>query len=142
MENRSAVPMHRKRRRRRRLNKPPISAHLLLDERMKEDVGVLSEDLFADLFPGLNSECDVESIDSFEANGLFQLPKTTQSASFTSPLPRGCLSVPCLSRLRNGQYCLSVLCRKPTRQSNDRTRLSSSLPIRLRFSLSRIHFET
>lgn len=29
----------------------PISAYLLLDERLKDDVGILSEDLFADLFP-------------------------------------------------------------------------------------------
>ncbi len=45
---------HRKRRRRRRVDKPPISAHLVLDERMKDDVGILSEDLFADFFPGAN----------------------------------------------------------------------------------------
>ncbi|MBE7179741.1 MAG: hypothetical protein INR71_00780 [Terriglobus roseus] len=44
-------PMHRKRKRRRRLNRPSISARLLLDERMKDEVGVLSGDLFADLFP-------------------------------------------------------------------------------------------
>jgi peroxin-6 len=42
----------RKRRRRRRLDRPPISARLLLDDRMKGEVGVLSEDLFNDLFPG------------------------------------------------------------------------------------------
>jgi peroxin-6 len=48
--------MHRKRRRRRRFNRPPLSAHLLLDERMKEDVGILSDDLFTDLFPGSKRE--------------------------------------------------------------------------------------
>lgn len=41
----------RKRRRRRRLDRPPISARLLLDDRMKGEVGILSEDLFNDLFP-------------------------------------------------------------------------------------------
>ena len=41
----------RKRRRRRRQDRLPISAHLLLDERLKEDIGILSEDLFSDLFP-------------------------------------------------------------------------------------------
>jgi peroxin-6 len=41
----------RKRRRRRRADGPAISARLLLDERMKGEVGVLSDDLFADLFP-------------------------------------------------------------------------------------------
>jgi hypothetical protein len=34
------------------LDRPPISAHLLLDERMKGDVGIISEDLLRDLFPG------------------------------------------------------------------------------------------
>ncbi|KAF1986093.1 AAA-domain-containing protein [Aulographum hederae CBS 113979] len=52
MEARRADNGHRKRRRRRRSDRPAISAHLLLDERMKDDVGILSEDLFADLFPG------------------------------------------------------------------------------------------
>ncbi|KAF2146507.1 uncharacterized protein K452DRAFT_355002 [Aplosporella prunicola CBS 121167] len=41
----------RRRRRRRRHDKPAISARLLLDERIKGDVGLLSDDLFADLFP-------------------------------------------------------------------------------------------
>ncbi|KAF3051964.1 peroxisomal assembly protein [Didymella keratinophila] len=40
----------RKRRRRRRLDRPAISARLLLDERLKGEVGVLSEDLFEDVF--------------------------------------------------------------------------------------------
>lgn len=40
----------RKRRRRRRLDRPAMSARLLLDERLKGEVGVLSEDLFGDLF--------------------------------------------------------------------------------------------
>ncbi|KAE8856373.1 hypothetical protein PTNB73_09638 [Pyrenophora teres f. teres] len=55
----------RKRRRRRRLDRPPISARLLLDDRMKGEVGILSEDLFNDLFPaakgktaGANGETD------------------------------------------------------------------------------------
>jgi len=45
----------RKRRRRRRFDRPAISARLLLDERMKGEVGVLSEDLFSDLFPGFRA---------------------------------------------------------------------------------------
>lgn len=47
---------HRKRKRRRGANRPPIPANLVLDARLKGDVGVLSEDLFADLFPGLAHE--------------------------------------------------------------------------------------
>lgn len=40
----------RKRRRRRRLDRPAISARLLVDERLRGEVGVLSEDLYEDLF--------------------------------------------------------------------------------------------
>jgi peroxin-6 len=52
MDAPNGVPHPRKRRRRRRLDRPAISARLLLDDRMKGEVGVLSEDLFNDLFPG------------------------------------------------------------------------------------------
>jgi hypothetical protein len=45
----------RRRRRRRRQDRPPVSAHLLFDERMKEDVGLVSEDLYAELFPAKRS---------------------------------------------------------------------------------------
>ncbi|KAH0558724.1 hypothetical protein GP486_004628 [Trichoglossum hirsutum] len=44
--------IHRqKRRRRRRPDRPAISAGLLLDEQLKGDIGFLSEDLWAELFP-------------------------------------------------------------------------------------------
>lgn len=43
----------RKRRRRRRQDKPSIAARLVLDDHVKGDVGILSDDLFADLFPYL-----------------------------------------------------------------------------------------
>ncbi|KAI0100048.1 peroxisomal biogenesis factor 6 [Nemania sp. FL0031] len=42
-----------RRSRRRRQDKPPISARLVLDDHVKGDVGILSDDLFADLFPHL-----------------------------------------------------------------------------------------
>ncbi len=41
----------RKRKRRRRQDKPAINARLVLDDHVKGDVGILSEDLFKDLFP-------------------------------------------------------------------------------------------
>ncbi|KAL1878695.1 peroxisomal assembly protein [Diaporthe australafricana] len=47
---------HRKRKRRRRHDKPAIAARLVLDDHVKGDVGILSEDLFAELFPHLNHE--------------------------------------------------------------------------------------
>jgi peroxin-6 len=52
MDAQNGVMIPRKRRRRRRLDRPAISARLLLDERIKGEVGLLSEDLFNDLFPG------------------------------------------------------------------------------------------
>jgi len=56
MDAQNGVANPRKRRRRRRLDRPPISARLLLDDRVKGEVGVLSEDLFNDLFPGARSK--------------------------------------------------------------------------------------
>ncbi|OTB06683.1 hypothetical protein M426DRAFT_318745 [Hypoxylon sp. CI-4A] len=53
--NRDSVA-HRKRRRRRRQDKPAISARLVLDSHVKGDVGILSDDLFADLFPHLQQD--------------------------------------------------------------------------------------
>lgn len=47
------IPHHRKRKRRRQ-DKSAISAGLVLDDHVKGDVGILSEDLFADLFPALS----------------------------------------------------------------------------------------
>jgi hypothetical protein len=46
---------HGKRRRRRRQDKPAVTARLVLDDHVKSDVGILSEDLFAELFPHLQS---------------------------------------------------------------------------------------
>ena len=46
-----AVADTRRRRRRRRQDKPPVSARLVLDDQIKGDVGILSEDLFRELFP-------------------------------------------------------------------------------------------
>ena len=51
MVNNHAFSINRRRRRRRKQDKPPISAHLLLDDRLNGEIGILSEDLFADLFP-------------------------------------------------------------------------------------------
>ncbi|KAL1626917.1 peroxisomal assembly protein [Diplodia seriata] len=47
----AAFNQRRRRRRRRRQDKPAISARLLPDDRLKGEVGVLSDDLFQDLFP-------------------------------------------------------------------------------------------
>jgi peroxin-6 len=55
MDAQNGVVHAHKKRRRRRLDRPPIPARLLLDDRIKGEVGVLSEDLFNDLFPGSRS---------------------------------------------------------------------------------------
>jgi peroxin-6 len=51
MTDRVSIPHHRKRKRRRQ-DKISITARLVLDDHVKGDVGILSEDLYADLFPG------------------------------------------------------------------------------------------
>lgn len=45
--------VRRRRPRRRRQDKPALSARLVLDDHVKTDVGIVSEDLFAELFPHL-----------------------------------------------------------------------------------------
>lgn len=52
---------HSPRRRRRRQDKPAISARLVLDDRVDSDVGTLSGDLFADLFPHLVDDCTFQT---------------------------------------------------------------------------------
>ena len=42
-----------RKRKRRRQDKSAISARLVLDDHVKGDIGILSEDLFADLFPAV-----------------------------------------------------------------------------------------
>lgn len=49
----ASAPYARKRKRRRRQDKPGITSRLVLDDHVRGDVGIVSEDLFADLFPGL-----------------------------------------------------------------------------------------
>ncbi|CBX95277.1 hypothetical protein IAQ61_004096 [Plenodomus lingam] len=61
MEAHNGLVHPRKRRRRRRLDRPAISARLLLDDRIKGEVGILSEDLFNDLFPSSESTANSNS---------------------------------------------------------------------------------
>ncbi|KAH7263175.1 P-loop containing nucleoside triphosphate hydrolase protein [Fusarium tricinctum] len=53
--SRSALTSTRRRNRRRRQDKPAISAKLVLDDHIKSDVGIVSEDIFRDLFPNLGN---------------------------------------------------------------------------------------
>ncbi|KAH7326361.1 P-loop containing nucleoside triphosphate hydrolase protein [Stachybotrys elegans] len=59
-QNDTAVLARKKRRLRRRQDKPAITARLVLDDHIKGDVGMLSEDLFADLFPHLRHDTNDE----------------------------------------------------------------------------------
>lgn len=51
----AAAALAKRRRRIRRADKPPVAATLLLDGNLKGDIGYLSDDLFAELFPQLSS---------------------------------------------------------------------------------------
>lgn len=56
MENQPTNLYHRKKRRRRRPDRPAISGWLVLEEQLKDDVGILSEDLYTELFPGSRTD--------------------------------------------------------------------------------------
>ncbi|KAK0729052.1 hypothetical protein B0T21DRAFT_335567 [Apiosordaria backusii] len=56
----SVVRAHKRRVRRRRQDKPALSARLVLDDHVKSDVGIVSEDLYAELFPHLQHAHDEE----------------------------------------------------------------------------------
>ena len=61
MEERAPNLQNRKRKRRRQ-DKAPISGRLVLDDHVKGDVGILSEDLFSDLFPAAAQGKSYESL--------------------------------------------------------------------------------
>ncbi|RDL38361.1 p-loop containing nucleoside triphosphate hydrolase [Venustampulla echinocandica] len=65
-------PQQRKRKRRRQ-DKSSITARLVLDDHVRGDVGILSEDLFADLFPAIQGKylLDLCYEDGSEANAVF-----------------------------------------------------------------------
>lgn len=51
--------VHHKKRRRRRQDKVALNARLILDDHVKGDVGIASEDVFRDLFPHALSGMDL-----------------------------------------------------------------------------------
>jgi hypothetical protein len=112
MEPRTESLVRRRRRRKRRHDRIPISAHLLLDERLKEDVGVLSEDLFADLFPGnsrllgMKSCCAVVlGIALTDYPKMLKTPKTNRDKPFDMSLSLHGYQLPLYPRQAcHGQY--------------------------------------
>lgn len=89
MENHQTTLYHRKKRRRRRPDRPAISGWLVLEEQLKDDVGILSEDLYTELFPGsqtgLGPEQGGEDPVNFVAISPWSPPSTTstQDGSWT-----------------------------------------------------------
>lgn len=68
-----AVPSQRKRRaRRRKEDKAPISTRLVLPDHVKGDVGAVSEDVFQNLFPHSNTR-------AFPRDGTLSLLATARS---------------------------------------------------------------
>lgn len=76
--SRASAASHKRRSRRRRQDKPAISAKLVLDDHIKSDVGIVSEDLFYDLFPHLE--------DGMSRQAWPSKPQTHQSVSIDSML--------------------------------------------------------
>lgn len=76
-----------KRKRRRRLDKPAISARLFLDTTLKGEVGVLSSDLVADLYPGEELVADDGASKALHAAVTPWIPNPSASESVWSILP-------------------------------------------------------
>ncbi|CAK7205523.1 peroxisomal assembly protein [Sporothrix eucalyptigena] len=81
----AARPLRRRRRRRRRLDKPPANARLVLDDHVRGDVGILSEDLFADLFPHLYQQ-EQQQKDGANGFGAALARATPSSTAATSSI--------------------------------------------------------
>ncbi|OAA61054.1 ATPase, AAA-type, core [Niveomyces insectorum RCEF 264] len=75
----------RRGRRRRRQDKPALAARLVLDDHVRGDVGILSEDLFADLFPHLHQTEQQQQRDDADA----EIHTDSDSGYGPSPLSRG-----------------------------------------------------
>ena len=120
------VPHHRKRKRRRQ-DKSAISARLVLDDHVKGDVGTLSEDLFADLFPAIAQGWIISLLKMKTIANRYDLqPKQTATAlpillkSITSQFALGDRRIP--SKIQHGQLSQSE------RQVPWHIRLYNSLP--------------
>jgi hypothetical protein len=88
MTDPSRAPDHyrnRTQRRRRRQDKPPISARLVLDDHVKGDVGILSDDLFADLFPYLQHHGIDSTLSCYLGSYSNQMQSLTRLTKTTTP---------------------------------------------------------
>ncbi|EKG11917.1 ATPase AAA+ type core [Macrophomina phaseolina MS6] len=144
----------RRRRRRRRQDKPAISARLLPDERLKGEVGLLSEDLFHDLFPAAAHASESSdaasarvyhvaitpwvpsSVSSPESCSWTLLPVRPQDKSDqqTSPLPHSSLQFPAKSlSLQSFVHALHSAApnRPPRRDAPIEIRILDAVPLGL-----------
>ncbi len=99
MENDQTNLYHRKKRRRRRPDRPAISGWLVLEEQLKDDVGILSHDLYTELFPGLQADLVTQKEDEDRLNFVAISPwsppwtTSTQDGSWTI-IPVRCAARP------------------------------------------------
>ncbi|CAG9939697.1 unnamed protein product [Clonostachys rosea f. rosea IK726] len=75
--------LSRRRRRRRRTDKPPVAARLVLDDQIRGDVGLLSDDLFRELFPNQATATDADS--STDVAHIALAPWTPQASATGAP---------------------------------------------------------
>ncbi|KAF2836554.1 AAA-domain-containing protein, partial [Patellaria atrata CBS 101060] len=83
----SALNIAKRKRRRRRLDKLPLAAHLVLDELLKGQVGILSEDLFADLFPGFKNSFGKKDERTDRVHHVAITPRMPLSITSAATLP-------------------------------------------------------
>ncbi|KAI9870143.1 MAG: peroxisomal assembly protein, partial [Pleopsidium flavum] len=83
MEDYVSNSHHRKRRRRRRSDKPAISAHLVLDDPPKEDIGILSEDLYTEFFPASQTALGLDQGEDEQVRHVAVSPWSPTSATST-----------------------------------------------------------
>jgi hypothetical protein len=90
--------VRRRRVRRRRQDKSALAARLVLDDHVKTDVGIVSEDVFAELFPHLQDCVSSYGVPFFSTTFVLMLcdqltTKATEfptsRAPYTLPSPRG-----------------------------------------------------
>jgi peroxin-6 len=83
----SSAVVRRRRPRRRRADKPALSARLVLDDHVKTDVGIVSEDLFAELFPHLQ-DCWSPAPLPLLSTPLMLIPRATMQPTTMPTKPR------------------------------------------------------
>ncbi|CAI6091211.1 unnamed protein product [Clonostachys chloroleuca] len=79
----ASAALSRRRRRRRRTDKPPVAARLVLDDQIRGDVGLLSDDLFRELFPNQATATDADS--STDVAHIALAPWTPQASATGAP---------------------------------------------------------